>query len=175
MQKNRITGRFICTLLILSLFAGFAPLSDAEAAASFSDVRETDYFYTEVSSMIEQGIVSGYGNGTFMPQNPVKHSEAIKLVCSMAGVDYKGYSGKTDPWYSDVYTWAQDKGIIASGADPNAYATREEICSYITKVYKLDTSKTATDAFSDTDSRTANTLYNYGVSRQNQAGIQALK
>ncbi|MGI5984482.1 MAG: hypothetical protein GXY01_04195 [Clostridiales bacterium] len=164
MHKEKTITRFICLLITFSLVFGFLPFTGADAAKSpFSDVSEENYFYTEVSKMHEQGVVDGYGNGTFLPQNPVKHSEAIKLVCSMAGVDYAGYSGKTDPWYSDVVTWARDKGIMPSGTDPNSYATREEICKYITGVYKLNTGKTNTDAFSDTDSDVANTLYDYGI------------
>ena len=161
-MRKRI-DRILCTLLIFSMFIGFASVGYAEAANSpFSDVSETNYFYTEVTTMYSQGVVSGYGNGTFLPQNAVKHAEAIKLVCAMAGVQYSGYSGKTDPWYSDVMKWAQDKGIISSGVDPNTYATREEISTYIAGVFKLNTA-TTTDAFSDTDSQVANTLYDYGV------------
>ncbi|MFB0920432.1 MAG: S-layer homology domain-containing protein [Oscillospiraceae bacterium] len=162
MKTGKTAGRLICTLLITALIISLVPMTAAEAASSFSDISETDYYYTEVSAMYSQGVINGYGDGTFLPQNPVKNCEALKLVCAMAGVGCAGYSGKTDPWYSDVLAWALDNGIVSAGADPNAYATREQICSYIVAVYKLSTN-TGTDAFSDTDSKTANTLYDYGV------------
>ncbi len=162
MKTGKTAGRLLCTLLITALIMSFVPMTAAEAASSFSDISDTDYYYNEVSAMYSQGVISGYGDGTFLPQNPVKTCEALKLVCSMAGVGYAGYSGKTDPWYSDVFLWSLDNGIIASGTDPNAYATREQICSYIAAVFKLST-ETSTNAFSDTDSKTANTLYDYGV------------
>ena len=162
MKKGRTLARLLSVLLMIALIVSLAPLTAAEAVSSFSDVSETDYYYTEVSAMCSQGVINGYGDGSFLPQNPVKNCEALKLVCSMAGVGYAGYSGKTDPWYSDVFAWALDNGIIASGTDPNAYATREQICTYAVAVYKLST-VTSTDAFSDTDSKTANTLYDYGV------------
>lgn len=162
MNRGRTLKKLLCTILATALILGFAPFTTAEAAAAFSDVSETDYYYTQVIAMYEQGVITGYGDGTFLPQNFVKNSEALKLVCSMAGVAYAGYSGKTDPWYSDVFAWAKDKGIISASTDPNAYATREQICAYIVAVYNLPTA-TDTDAFSDTDSDNANVLYDYGV------------
>ena len=113
--------------------------------------------------MVSQGVVSGYGNGTFLPLNPVTNAEAVKLVCAMAGVDTSGYTGKSSPWYIDVWTWAQDNGIVSSGTSADAYASREEICTYIAAAYKINTTTTQTYAFSDTDSRLANTLYDDGV------------
>lgn len=162
MEKGKTAIRLLSVLLTIALITSLVPLTAAEAASSFGDVSETDYYYTEVTAIYSQGVINGYGDGNFLPQNPVKICEALKLVCSMAGVNFMGYSGKTDPWYSDVYAWALDNGIIASGTDPNAYATRAQISSYIVAVYKLSTD-TSTNAFSDTDSKTANTLYDYGV------------
>lgn len=161
MSKN--SRKLICAILIISFVFCFLPQTFADAVVFFSDVSKNDYFYTEVAEMSRTGVVSGYGDGSFLPQNPVKHAEAIKLVCSMAKINYAGYSGKTSPWYSDVWKWAQDRGIVSSGTDPNAYATRENICSYIAGIYKLDVSKTISNVFSDTDSKIANTLYDYGI------------
>ncbi|MEA4895522.1 MAG: S-layer homology domain-containing protein [Oscillospiraceae bacterium] len=162
MKIGKTAKRFLSAILMTALLAGILPLTEAKAAGSFSDISETDYYYAEVSAMYSQGMINGYGDGTFLPDNPVKNCEALKLVCSMAGVDCEGYSGKTDPWYSDVFSWAKDNGITASGTDPDAYATREQLGAYIVAVYKLSTA-TSTDVFSDTDSKTANTLYDYGV------------
>lgn len=163
MHKVRTASRLLSILLVIALISSLAPLTITTAAASpFTDVGQSDYFYTEVTVMYEQGVISGYGNGTFLPQNSVKNSEALKLICSMAGVSYAGYSGLTDPWYSDVLAWAKDNGIVSSGIDPDKAATREEICGYIIAVYKLSAS-TSTDAFSDTESKSANTLYDYGI------------
>ena len=164
MLRGRLISKMVGFIFAIVLISSFVPVVVANAATSpLSDVKDTDYFYTEVTAMYKQGVISGYGDGTFLPQNSVTHAEAIKLVCSMAGVSYSGYSGKTDPWYSDVVSWAKDNGIMPPNTDPAANATREQICNYIALVYKLDTAASATNAFSDTKSRVANTLYDYGV------------
>ena len=162
-KTRKKLGTILCLLLLISITAGLLPFTQAEAASSFTDVSTDSYYYTEVSAMASQNIISGYGDGTFLPQNPVKNAEAVKLVVGMAGVNTVGYTGKAAPWYVDVWTWAQDNGIVPAGTQPEAYATREQICAYITAVYQMDTSATATDVFSDTSSKIANTLYDYGV------------
>ena len=164
------TGAILCLLLLFSLTAGLVPFARADAAGSFTDVTSDSYYYNEVTSMASQGVVNGYGNGTFLPQNPVSNAEAIKLVVSMAGVNTAGYTGETSPWYIDVWSWAQDNGIVSSGTVPDSYASRAQICAYIASVYKLDTGATTSNVFSDTDSKVANTLYDYGIVKGIPAG-----
>ena len=162
-KTGRKISAILCLVFLFTLTAGILPFAKADAAAAFSDVSPDSYYYTEVTSMAGQGIVNGIGDGTFLPQNPVSNAEAAKLVCGMAGVSYAGYTGQTSPWYTDVWQWALDNGIVPAGTQPTAYATREQICSYITAAYKLNTSATSTNAFTDTNSKVANTLYDYGV------------
>ncbi len=162
MKKGGTTAKFLCTILAITLVLSFAPLTAAEAAGSFSDISQNDYYYTEVTAMYSQGVINGYGDGTFLPKNPVKNAEALKLVCSTAGVGYAGYSGKNSPWYSDVWAWAKDKNIVSPKTDPNANATREQLCEYIVAVYKLEAGASS-KVFSDTDSEAAGLLYGYGI------------
>lgn len=163
MNKGIIIRKTSCTIIAIALLACVAPLNSALASNhSFKDVNETNYYYNEVTAMYEQGAINGYGDGTFLPENPVSQAEALKLVCAKAGVSFSGYSGKTDPWYADVFAWAQENGIVSSDINPNEAATREEICKYIVDVFNFSTD-TKTDAFSDTDSTVANTLFDLGV------------
>lgn len=164
MHGKKAAYRLICFTIIFSMIALFTPFVNVAAAdGPFSDVSNTQYFSTEVNAMYAQGVISGYDDGKFYPDNPVKHSEAIKLVCALAGVKTSGYSGVSSPWYSDVMYWAKDNGIMPADTNPDTFATRDEICSYIFGVYKMSPVSSSVNAFSDTDSAIANTLYNYGV------------
>jgi hypothetical protein len=166
MSGKRAANRLICFIIIFSMTSGLIPFVNVSAADSpFSDVSDSQYFSTEVNSMYEQGVINGYGDGKFYPDNPVKHSEAIKLVCSMAGISLSGYSSVTTPWYASVMNWAKDNGIMPADTDPDTYATREEICGYIFLVYKMNPSSSDKSVFSDTNSAIANTLYDCGVVR----------
>lgn len=48
---------------------------------SFTDVHETDWFYEAVTAMADNGIVNGYGNGTFQPNKPLTIGEMAALIC----------------------------------------------------------------------------------------------
>jgi len=50
------------------------------AAASFTDVKSTDWSYSYVETLVSYGIVSGYGNGKFGPMDPVKREQVAKIV-----------------------------------------------------------------------------------------------
>ncbi len=163
-MKQKSASRLLCSLIAVLMLFSFFPASAARAANSpFSDVNNWDYYAGEIVSMYNQGVVNGYGDGRFLPQNPVKTGEAIKLILSVAGIDYTGYTGKTSPWYSDCMEWAYSNGIAPRGIDPEAYASREEIGEYILNVYQIDFWETETDAFTDTYSQVANTLYDLGI------------
>ncbi|MGI8589217.1 MAG: S-layer homology domain-containing protein [Chloroflexia bacterium] len=47
---------------------------------SFSDVHQTDYFYTPVNYLVSRGIVSGYSDCTFRPYNPTTRSQMVKII-----------------------------------------------------------------------------------------------
>lgn len=163
MKTGRIARKLVRMFIAIALIACIVPFSGAQAASlPFKDVSETDYFNAAVTAMYEKGEISGYGNGTFLPQNSVSRAEALKLVCAAAGFEFSSPIGETEPWYTGVLSWAVEKGIVSSDIDPNLAATREEICTYIVAAFDIST-ETDSDVFSDTDSKLANTLYDYGV------------
>ena len=69
------------------LAAGMA--MQAFAAASFPDVSQTKYAwaYKEISSMADEGIIKGYEDGTFRPENTVTKLEALSLIARILGVN----------------------------------------------------------------------------------------
>ena len=145
--------------MLAALLAGTA----GAAGPSFRDVAPDAYYSEAVREMSAAGAVSGYADGTFRPANPVTNAEALKIVCTFAGIAYQGYTKVTSPWYSDVVTWAQAHEIAPEDLDPAASATREQICSYIAGIYRLDTTATTSHVFADTTSSVANALYDAGV------------
>ncbi|MGI8586625.1 MAG: S-layer homology domain-containing protein, partial [Chloroflexia bacterium] len=47
---------------------------------NFSDVHQTDYFYTPVLYLFCHGVISGYSDGTFRPYNNTTRSQMVKIV-----------------------------------------------------------------------------------------------
>lgn len=151
----------LAALLFVSLSSGVLS-GRALAASSFKDVPSGSYYSKAVSEMSSAGLVTGYKDGTFRPANYVTSAEALALVCSVGGINCKGYTKVTAPWYTDVVTWSEVHGIAPTATVPGSAATREQICDYIAAAYKLDTSSAA-NAFPDTTSKSANALYANGI------------
>lgn len=47
---------------------------------AFSDVGEEDWFYPYVTEFAKQGIIHGYADGSFLPENEITNAEFVKLL-----------------------------------------------------------------------------------------------
>ena len=70
-MKN--TPLFLLALLLL-------PVSGFAQEDSFSDLPKDHYAYEAVTYLRSQGIISGYPDGTFKPDNKVNRAEALKII-----------------------------------------------------------------------------------------------
>ena len=61
----------------------------------FTDVKGEHWAADTIQTAVEQGIVNGMGDGTFVPDGPVKHEQVIKMiVCAMNyGIDAENAGG----------------------------------------------------------------------------------
>ena len=77
----------------------------------FSDVDENYWCYKEIAYLAEWGIINGYEDGTFKPDNKISRAEFVKIVES-----FEALQTGTNP-YSDVTEtyWAY-KYIVSSSA-----------------------------------------------------------
>ena len=79
--------------------------SPAVSGNQFSDVKASDYFANAVSWAAKNGIVNGYGDGTFKPNQPISREEMAAMVYRYA--QYKNYdvSARADlSKYTDAST-----------------------------------------------------------------------
>ncbi|HZD60511.1 MAG TPA: S-layer homology domain-containing protein, partial [Anaerolineae bacterium] len=59
----------------------------ATATPTFSDVRPGDWFFGYVEGAADASWITGYGNGTFRPNNLVSRQEAARVLVSALGID----------------------------------------------------------------------------------------
>lgn len=87
--------------------------------SNFTDVKAYDWWNDAVIWATEIGVVQGYGDGTFLPKNPVTREEFALMMYHYA--EYKGYdlSAKGDlssyPDSDKVSTWAEEAMQWANG------------------------------------------------------------
>ena len=53
---------------------------DLAGAPHFDDVTSADWFYSYVETAYNNGLMRGYGDGTFGPANAVTRAETVKIV-----------------------------------------------------------------------------------------------
>jgi hypothetical protein len=134
--------------LKMLLLAGNVDTSEV-GLSEFSDVKNSDWHKDYVMAASELGIVSGYGDGTFHPENYITRAEALKMIMEVQGIPVTDHSTTI---YSDVEGWQipyvethrnLSINIIRSHGEifqPNTFLTRAEAVKAIFRgVSALDT------------------------------------
>ena len=78
--------RALTLFLSVLMFLTVIPFAGA-ASPSFSDVPRNHWAYKEITGMAEKGIIKGYDNRTFRPNNEVTRAEFAKIMIAAADVD----------------------------------------------------------------------------------------
>lgn len=135
--------------------------------SSFSDVTEDKWFYSYVTDLSSKGIIEGYPDGTFKPQNGVTRAEFVKLLVVSMGYDLSAVPTfddvKENKWYYTYVSAAVKNGVVAKedyGSDfnPDEEITRKEAAKLLATAAGLETGKYKTP-FNDTDDDYAISLY----------------
>lgn len=144
------------TTLLLSVI-----LFVSSAQASFSDVSATNPHYTAITSLVEQGVLQGYDDGTFKPDQEVNRAEALKMFLMGMKVTINEDSGAgllfsdvgTDEWYAPYVGTAVTEGIV-QGYDDNTFkpgqtVNRAEAMKMLTLAGDITVSVPSTAPFMD--------------------------
>jgi hypothetical protein len=123
---------------------------DGTATDNFDDVAASKYYYNAVGLAKEAGVVNGYGDGNFGPENSCTRAELMVMVAnalSVAGVDITADTTVLDKFAdkADIPTWAVpyvaylvENGIVNGSnglINPNANITRAEVAVIMYNVY----------------------------------------
>lgn len=113
--------------IILAIALCFGSISIACAAdLSFSDVKKSDWYYNDVKTAVELGLVNGKGENSYAPNDNLTYAEAIKLAACMhqlyteGAVTIKG----GNPWYRPFVDYCLEKEIIKGDYNYTENATR---------------------------------------------------
>jgi hypothetical protein len=85
-------------LAVLMFFSIGAPLALSETVAStesgtqmvstgFNDVNRTHPYYTGITYLSQQGVIRGYDDGSFKPDNSINRAEVLKIILKGSGVE----------------------------------------------------------------------------------------
>ncbi|MBU5436972.1 S-layer homology domain-containing protein [Tissierella sp. MSJ-40] len=110
---------------------------------SFTDVKETDWFYKEIKKGVAAGYIEGYEDGTIRPNNKINREEASKIIATVFKLEnsnedsYKKFkdSNQISSWARAYVSLMLDKGYIKGYSDntfgPKKNITRAEVAHII--------------------------------------------
>lgn len=137
MRGKRIVSMFLGLCMILSIIPTTALA--AESQVPFTDVRKTDWFYSAVQYVYEEGIMSGTGKGQFSPNMTTSRAMLVTILYRLEGSPKVSRATFTDVsenmYYSDAVAWASSNKIVSGYGNgrfgPNDLITREQLATIL--------------------------------------------
>ena len=107
-NKGITRGEFV------KLISAMIPESDS-AAPTFSDVAGTHPYYNDIIAAAKAGLVNGYPDGTFLPDNTLKRSEIVTILNRLTKRNIVASNAAAVTKFSDIQGhWAAAQIIAAS-------------------------------------------------------------
>ena len=121
--------------------------SPETSESTFTDVKPDAYYAKAVAWAQRQGIITGYGNGMFGPEDSITREQMLAILWRYAGspvaADNNGLAGFMDDneislYAKDALAWIYEKGIFEGQSngilDPKGKVTRAEVAIIINYV-----------------------------------------
>ena len=131
-------------ILCFSFLFGFCLVSQVVNAGTNSSFVDISAHWAEkvITDWVELGLISGYPDGTFRPDQEITRAEFIALVNRAFGYKtttaYNFSDVKPDDWFAAEIGKAQVQGYIGGYPDgtvkPNNPITRQEVASILVKI-----------------------------------------
>lgn len=138
------------------------------ASLPFTDVAASDWFYSYVYDLTEQGVVSGMTSKSFAPYGTLTYAQALKLILLAAGQSEQAPTGKH--WASGYLDLAAKQGFLPSASvNLDQSISRLALAKIAAKALALP-DPTGTSPFSDCSEPAVLSLYEAGIlegSREN--------
>ena len=124
--------------------------TEADAKLKFTDVKESDWFYTYVKDLVDRGTVNGMTETTFEPNGNLTWGQALKLIALAAREEAPAKSGSH--WASGYMNLAKEKKWLDKDVDLDAKITRVQLCQVAAKAAQV-TDQPDKNPFTDTKDR----------------------
>ena len=142
--------RIITFLLAAMLVASLVSIS---ATATFTDSPQIgDPYRAAVSAVSEAGVINGFPDGSFLPENPLTREQAAKIVtfmllgeseaAALVCVDSPYSDVETSRWSAPAIRYCTEQNILHGMGDgtykPTSLLTGPQFAKMLLCAYKLD-------------------------------------
>ena len=116
--------------------------------SKFSDVNPSAYYASAVAWASENGVVNGYGDNTFKPNNPITREQMAAFLFRYATLKEQDVSPRADlspftdasqiaPYAVEAIQWANAQGLVngtsATTLAPKGNATRAQVAVILSR------------------------------------------
>ena len=129
----------------------------AKADKTFTDVSESDWYYSYVTALANDGVIDGMGDGTFAPNGTLTWAQAMKLLLCAHG-DLENVTG--DAWATTSMNKAAELGLCDTTQSGNADISRLAFCQAAAKLFSVSGTG---DTFPDCEDASVLALVGAGV------------
>lgn len=134
-QKGFAMKKKIFLSLIMVIMLISSSITVSAKTVNYSDVKSASWYYKYVVDVSEKGLMSGYDNGKFGPNDILTRSQFASILYRMAGspnVTYKNTFSdvKSKDWFAKAVAWASESGIVYGyngKFSPKDTITREQL------------------------------------------------
>ena len=131
--------KLISSILVVMLLATVITVN----AASFKDVKSSDWYYSSVNYVADQGIMNGTSSTKFSPKASLTRAMGVTLLYrvagspSVSGITLPFTDVKSGQWYTNAVKWAYKNGIVTGKSntyfDTNGNITRAEFATILNR------------------------------------------
>ena len=128
--------------------------------SDFTDIGGVDWAKDAILALAKEGVIAGYEDNTFKPQQNIKREEFVKMVISAARIDLNKPACKfgdveQNKWYAQYVNAAYGEGVISGMSEAEfgigKEITREDMAVIIARLVNLDVTETETKFADDAD------------------------
>ena len=139
-KVNNTTYTFVMPGSKVTVEAVFAPTTVEPSGLPFTDVSTSDWFYSAVKFVYENGLMDGVGNNLFAPNATLNRAMAVTILYRLEGAPAvttdAGFNDvAAGTWYTDAVNWAAANNIVngveGNNFDPTGSLTREQMATIL--------------------------------------------
>ena len=153
----RVMTMVLALVMALSTFV-------CAANITFTDVKDTDWFYPELIYAVDNELINGTSATTFSPSDPMTRAQFVTVVgramCAAPATGSKFIDVPANSYYTSYVYWAVENGIVngtsSNTFSPDSNITRQDMATIIGRLinkfgFELPTGKAAVSQFKDAD------------------------
>ncbi|PIZ73680.1 hypothetical protein COY07_01650 [Candidatus Peregrinibacteria bacterium CG_4_10_14_0_2_um_filter_43_11] len=122
-------GFTFVALLVFFLFGSHTAFADT----TLKDVPRTYPYFLAINYLSQSGVVKGYGDSTFRPDNPVNRAEVVKIILEGLGIKVTNNFDASFPdvveedWFSPYVMTAKTLGVVKGDDETGTFSAGRNV------------------------------------------------